>query len=98
MEGNTDILYSLHLLNQKEILFDTVENNLSTSLCGNSKKIIIYRRKCYPIVPLVSSLGKRSVDVLGLSDEERYGQKIGDDFFDFNIGHGVVRITDYIKN
>ena len=47
---------------------------------------------------LVSLLGKRSfIEAFGedTSDEERYGQAIGDDFFVSNVGHGVFAVDNY---
>ena len=74
-------------LNRKEILESDFELN-GTEPPIRFKKITIRRGR--PLVPLVSILGKRGLDVIRLDDKERYGQKIGDDFFTSNVGHGVV--------
>ena len=40
-------------------------------------------------LPLVSLLGKRTFSDAFEEEEEHYGQKIGETFFETNIGHGV---------
>ena len=60
------------------------------------KKVIIKRRSDINILDEVpSDLGKRKIAVsFGLqiyNDKERYGQDIPSDFFNSNIGHGVLQ-------
>ena len=48
-------------------------------------------------LPLVSLLGKRAFNDAFEEEEEQYGQKIGETFFETNIGHGVFSPVDQEK-
>jgi hypothetical protein len=86
MEDDKDIF---EFFNRKEMFEPDLELT-GTSFTPKQPirlKIITIRRG-RPFVPLVSILGKRGLDILCLDDKERYGQKILDDFFTSNVGHG----------
>ena len=71
------------------IKFEDIE---SAPLCIPVRRKPILRRRPGYYFPIVSVLGKRTVEEAfgrGMNDKERYGQEIPPDFFKFNQGHNA---------
>lgn len=76
----------------KPVTHTKLENNKSSPLCIPVRRKPILRRIPGYYFPIVSVLGKRTVEEAfgrGMNDKERYGQEIAPDFFKFNRGHNA---------